>query len=426
MKTKNILICLLLGISTMVPPYASAMEEPNPSKILEITKRNTKALFRAIKNGDKQEVERFLKERYIDINAHEENFAGDTPLICAASKSYQQEDLYQEIVKMLLNAGANVNEKNIGSEDTALMGAAILYNVEIVTILLQNHANPNMPNRQKETPLMWAARRSCPSIKMLKMLLEFGADPNIQAKDGKTALDHAQFYENQEVIGLLISAQEKTAKMFRKIDPVIILFLREWRNEGSPLHVLPLELIEKILIYVKQIRNGESLLNAVKYGNNPEVERLLKERNIDINLKDENSNTALNLGIIQNKPHLLSLVKMLLEAGADQNIQNNYGQTALDLANEFNNYRIKNLLEGEEDSCAICLVPMDDNENEGFALPCGHNTFHSACIEQWKASGSGKTCPFCRGPLTNEPSSWNPYQLYRHSFNTARELVGWQ
>jgi len=94
---------------------------------------------------------------------------------------------------------------------------------------------------------------------------------------------------------------------------------------------------------------------------------------------------------------------MLLEAGADREIQNNNEQTALDLAGIFNNDRVKNLLKDEEDTCDICCISIDDKE-EGFEPSCGHNAFHSACIEQWKNSGPNKTCPICRGSLPKKSS----------------------
>lgn len=42
--------------------------------------------------------------------------------------------------------------------------------------------------------------------------------------------------------------------------------------------------------------------------------------------------------------------------------------------------------------CSVCLAGI--TRGAGTTLECGH-TFHSTCIERWKATGH-RTCPMCR------------------------------
>jgi len=155
----------------------------------------------------------------------------------------------------------------------------------------------------------------------------------------------------------------------REIDPVVALFLQGWYKKKSHLSVLDQELLEKILKYVKQIRNGEALLNEVADNDQDRVERLLKEHNIDVNIKDENGNTALNLAIILNKPYLLNLVKMLLEAGINLNLQNKDGYTSLISAVAVN-YSKK-----------IVQILLDNGANPNMQDYCGWTALHWAAIE---------------------------------------------
>ena len=85
-----------------------------------------------------------------------------------------------------------------------------------------------------------------------------------------------------------------------------------------------------------------SLFTALRNGH-PEVVEFLLEHGIDPNIQNNNGDTLLQLAAANN---YLRLVKLLLEHGADPNIQNNYGRTPLHVA-AFNGRRevVKLLLE---------------------------------------------------------------------------------
>jgi hypothetical protein len=47
----------------------------------------------------------------------------------------------------------------------------------------------------------------------------------------------------------------------------------------------------------------------------------------------------------------------------------------------------------QEDACAICLDPMDDDTSLRRLIRCGH-IFHTNCLKSW--GDLGGTCPMCR------------------------------
>ena len=69
--------------------------------------------------------------------------------------------------------------------------------------------------------------------------------------------------------------------------------------------------------------NGTPLRYAVQHGQSDIVTILLHSKNIDINAKDYNGNTAL-MYAIQNK----NITQLLIDKGADINAKNNTGETA--------------------------------------------------------------------------------------------------
>ncbi len=91
----------------------------------------------------------------------------DDALICASYNGHK------EIVKMLLDKSANVNQLDKYG-NTALIHAAIEGNKEIVQMLLDKSADINQENKYENTALMFAARNGHKEI--VQMLLDKGAD----------------------------------------------------------------------------------------------------------------------------------------------------------------------------------------------------------------------------------------------------------
>ena len=98
--------------------------------------------------------------------------------------------------------------------------------------------------------------------------------------------------------------------------------------------------------------NGhENALDLATITGKLEIVQILIERKADVNNQDRNGFTAL-MWIAYRRMRLeptireldLKTAKLLLDAGADPNIRNNYGQTALDLALKDGNFHIAELL----------------------------------------------------------------------------------
>ncbi|MDD3889630.1 MAG: ankyrin repeat domain-containing protein [Syntrophomonadaceae bacterium] len=100
-----------------------------------------------------------------------------------------------EIVKDLLNAGANVNVAGSATEGaTPLMRAASQGELEIMNILLEAGAVTNKTAALGETLLMKGVKSG--NIDVVKTIIALGVDLNIRDVSGKTALDHANYLSN--------------------------------------------------------------------------------------------------------------------------------------------------------------------------------------------------------------------------------------
>ena len=93
-----------------------------------------------------------------------------------------------EAVKQHLEAGTNINEKDPFGGSSPLISASLFDKPEMVKILLDAGADINFQNNDGSTALHTAAFFCRPEI--VKMLLDKKADKNIKNKYGATAYDN--------------------------------------------------------------------------------------------------------------------------------------------------------------------------------------------------------------------------------------------
>lgn len=148
-------------------------------------------LLQASRTGDAPVMGALLKA---GANAKKASPQGESPLM-AASKTGRL-----DAVKLLLEAGSEINAITAYQEETALMWAAAEGHVDVVTALLDAKADPNayarittLSERKHAdhptggfTPLMFAVRNG--HTEVAKALIRGGADPKIYNGDGVTAL----------------------------------------------------------------------------------------------------------------------------------------------------------------------------------------------------------------------------------------------
>ena len=107
-------------------------------------------------------------------------------------------------VRELLAAGADPHRHEDRYGNTALLEAAYQHKDSVVSILLQHGADLNIQNKDGDTALHRAA--SMGKNEEVKALIKLGAELNIQNNDGNTALYLAAFNGYREVITTLIKA----------------------------------------------------------------------------------------------------------------------------------------------------------------------------------------------------------------------------
>lgn len=119
------------------------------------------------------------------------------------------------IAKMqeLLDEGLDINEATSMS-DPALFAAASAGQVEMVDFLLKNGAKPDdYTNSHHHTPLMQAAHYG--HTKIVKLLIENGANVSAHNIDGKTPLDFALMPVEHSDYSVRAGDKESSAELIR-------------------------------------------------------------------------------------------------------------------------------------------------------------------------------------------------------------------
>lgn len=113
---------------------------------------------------------------------------------------------HAEMVKTLLQAGANANsaarnQMKVAPIHSAAANRDVKTALEIVRMLLNAGADVNVTQHGGWTPLQQAAAHG--NTELVRLLLERGADKNALAENGKTALDLAQKGNHLDAVAVL-------------------------------------------------------------------------------------------------------------------------------------------------------------------------------------------------------------------------------
>lgn len=121
-----------------------------------------------------------------------------------------------EAAEYLVKAGASINSVSRNGLNAApIQSAAAAGHAKIVKMLLEHRADPNVREQGGYTPLHAAAQNG--EEAMIRALLYGGADLNVKSNDGKTPLDLAREAGHTKAVTLL---EEGITKRLKSLKPL--------------------------------------------------------------------------------------------------------------------------------------------------------------------------------------------------------------
>jgi ankyrin repeat protein len=217
-----------------------------------------------------------------------------------------------EILRILLNAGAKVSAKN----ECCKTALDVATNDEVKAALRQHGARHS---------LFYAVEQGM--LELVVDLIKEGADINERDKAGNTAVERAQ---NAQTIDLLKGAGATMPEFpEEKKNNLLIEYAKKGATGGA------LMAIQAGADVNHKGAGGYTLLHYTARDNKPEVAKVLLANGADINAKDYSGFTPIHHTARDNKPEV---AKVLLANGAQVNVGDNGGRTALRVAREFDSF----------------------------------------------------------------------------------------
>ena len=322
------------------------------------------------------------------------NDFGETPLIKNMS--------YDKTV-LLVEKGANVNYVNPQNGKTALHEAIFCYDIRTTEYLLSKGANVNVFDKSGKSPLDIALDYS--KDKYIKLLIDKMNDVNTKNLDGKTYLHRAASSYSANIVKLFLDKGLSPDIKDNEGNIPLSLALKKGLNDPKA----AVYLIEKTKDLNAQNNEGLAPIHIATEIGYDDIVPMLIEKGVDLNITSNNG-TALRIAISHlpfrvdtwmdyvnggdglmgdsMKRHkdnraYVKIFKMLIDAGADVNIQDKNGDTAINyfcgvVSSEYMCYRA-NLIENLDEFVVEYLI--DHGADIDIANKKGNTPLYSNIIQ---------------------------------------------
>lgn len=400
LRLSTLLIALtLIGCAT-TSPLTSAVSTDNiiavqkalksGSNINEVDSNGHTALTLAVSNGNKKIV-KYLLEHNANPNARGQK-EEDYPILLATKMTAKSRRAFAnkkgniEIIKLLLDAGADVNQKSL--LETPLINsvrtASLIRNTDVIMLLLDRGAVVNTKTLLKKTAISQAA--SYKNTQVLNILMNASSSSEIISsfpdivKSGNIDLIQKLIADGADVHGNHTSGYPIINASSGKNPEVIKLLVATGANinqldlygRGVLHHARELDVIEVLIALGANINSTKNPpLSWHVSGKNIKVIKYLLSAGANPNQKPLIYNLlkpSLNCGSRGVTESEMTIFKYLMTAGADINKKGKHGRTALHMVAECADTETTKLL---LDSGAS--VTVTDNDGKTAYRVCRGN-----------------------------------------------------
>jgi ankyrin repeat protein len=236
--------------------------------------------------------------------------------------------------------------------DSDLIAATKRGDARSVHTLLDKGANANVRDIYGKTPLMWAAEKG--ELSIVRVLMNKGANINLKDKNGLTALAYAKAKGQIGITALLDKRKPGARKARRPRKPLAKKIQRKTTSliEEALAHdkyivwlllIIPLYLFVRLISFLAKQRKkkrNKLFLNVAREGKYDTLRSLI-ENGANVNIRDKTGMTAL---MMAGEKGDIDGVTLLIGEGAHVNTKDKRGETALTHAEENNHPEIVKIL----------------------------------------------------------------------------------
>ena len=373
---KNLIITKLL-FKFAKPNYNEDTDDKNNTALIAAVKKNNKELVRFLldhgsspntKNSELQTalhfcalqicsaanmVKKLDNKDILEIlklllnagaNPNIRNSFGNTPLLNLIDlksfyKTGYDTELLLKAVDLLLERGANINEKNSQEQNIFFKAIESIDKTEnfnktidqscmkLLEGLISKGSDLNSKTKAGNTPLFVSANSGYEKLKTIKLLADNGADLNLKYKN------------NQTVLMLLVSNGRLRMVKFLLENYKIDLDAKNDFGKTALSFACSSNNFEIVKILIDQGANeifpdGNTLMHCFDLNRSTIefIEYLIDERKININSQNNFGETPLILAVKKWTHGKIEIIKQLIYYGANIKLVDNHGKTAYDYA----------------------------------------------------------------------------------------------
>ena len=342
---------------------------------------------------DAEETVELVLNNGVDINIPA--LGNRTPVLWASVSSSS------EFIKTLIDLGADVNAQRTEDKVSSLLLAAGFNNYATICLLLEHGADVNLQDNDGNAPLHRSTRGAFYEVS--KLLIAARSNINLRNKKGRTPLYIAVERKHEQLIKLLFE-NNADVQMRLEEDPINRVYLVRGKDKGKPAwHYVK---VEKHLLGLFLKRAKEGNLDVADYGtvlesgwgnNPPEDTRKKIVKKAETRFQEIRGETLLHVASRNNSTEIIDL---LVKNGAwDVNARDAEGFTPLHMAAIHGNMQ-----------AVKKLVDLGADVNQAVAILDFAYMNEEREIEEYLKSKIGSTE---RTDRQGDASDVNPANLFR-------------
>ena len=320
----------------------------------------------AVWNGDILHVQHLIASGD-DVNAESEDAI--TPLFLAITKKHY------DMVKLLLDSGADVNHEIQKKDSTPLLYAIGQKQKDIVELLLDRGADVNHEIMNRLTPIIFAIGEEQNDIAVVELLLKKGANINYETTDGNTPLLSAIRAKQKDIVELFLDRGADVNHEIKKGWTPLLYAIEQKQKD-----IAELFLDRGADVNHENMRGRTPLFYSIEQ-KQKDIAELFLDRGADVNHETITGWTPLLYAIEQKQK---DIVELLLQKGADVNAKTIYGNTPLKSAITKGLHDIQVLLRSYKNK-RFYSNPQNTNDVTHYRATDGHMVRSRAelVIDNW-------------------------------------------
>jgi len=236
-----------------------------------------------------------------------------------------------EVYQFLEKVGLNPNVTNKEGNTPLHILASRSKDAAIISYFIKKGLDVNQANEEGNNALMLASSRN--NLEIIQMFLDLTKDINAVNKKGQSALTNAVAYNTPETVLFLINNKADVSIVDAEGNNLGYYLMDAYSSRSKDAFEAKWELLNANGVELKSAQaNGNTLYHLAVANGDMELLEFVANHKGDVNAKNKEGLTPLHLAAMKAQDD--KTLKYLLQLGAEKDVVTDFEETAFDLASE--------------------------------------------------------------------------------------------